>query len=476
MFYFLIRLVYHFRESMLKKVSFFSLVMLIVAAIDSIRNLPAAALFGSSLIFFYLFSALIFLFPVSLISAELSSRYSEEGGIFHWVKHAFGKKWAVLAIWLQWINTMVWYPTILSFIAGTAAYLVDPQLAQNRLFLVSMILVVFWGLTLINLRGLHISAKINNYCALIGTFFPMLFLIGLGCAWILKGNPIQLSFGFRDLFPSLQNSENWVSLIAIVASYLGMELAGVHVNDVANPQKNFPRALAVSVAVLLSTMLFGALAIAVVIPEKQIRLVDGIMQTFSFFLKSFHMGPLIHVIPLLIVIGSVGGMINWLLSPAKGLLQAASDGFLPSFFVKKNQHGVAVRILFTQAILVSIFCFAFVLMPSINAFYWFLTALSTELYLFMYMLMFLAALKLGRPIRGSGAFWIPRGWRRFSCFVGLFGCLLTVVIGFFPPGGIQVGGFLRYALFIACGNLIAILPVGLLWLYEARTRNTIRKK
>ncbi len=452
----------------MKKVSFFSLVLLIVAAIDSIRNLPAAALFGSSLIFFYLFSALIFLFPVALISAEFSSRYSEEGGIFYWVKAAFGKRWGVLAIWLQWINTMVWYPTILSFIAGTAAYFWDPELAQNRLFLASMILVVFWGLTLVNLKGLHVSAKMNEICAVFGTFLPMFFLILLGGIWICQGETIQISFRASELLPSFQKVENWVSLIAIVASYLGMELAGVHVNDVVNPQKNFPRALALSSLILLVTMLLGSLSIAVVIPEKEIRLVDGIMQTFSFFLKTFHMEFLIRVIPLLIVVGSVGGMINWLLSPAKGLLQAASHGFLPPFFAKKNENGVAVRILLVQAIFVSIFCLVFIFTPSINAFYWFLTALSTELYLFMYGLMFLSALKLGRPKQGSGVFWIPKGWRSVSCFIGLFGCLLTVVIGFFPPSEIQVG-FFRYAIWIALGNLIAVLPVGLLWLYEKKS-------
>lgn len=456
---------------MMRKLSLFSLVMLIVAAIDSIRNLPATAIFGSSLIFFYLFAALVFLFPVSLISAELSSRYSEEGGIFHWVRHAFGKKWGVAAVWLQWINTMVWYPTILSFIAGTMAYLVNPLLAQNRLFLVTVILTIFWGLTFLNMRGLHISSKVNDYCALIGTFFPMLLLIILGLIWIVQGHPIQISFHTRDLLPTLSSSDNWVSLIAIVASYLGMELAGVHVNDIANPQKNFPKALAISVALLLATMMGGALAIAVVIPEKNIRLVDGIMQTFSFFFNSFHLGFLLPILPILICIGSIGGMINWLISPAKGLLQAARHGFLPPFFAKQNEHGVASRILIAQAVLVSILCLAFIVLPSINAFYWFLTALSTELYLFMYGLMFCAALKLGRPLRESGSFWIPRGWRRLSCIIGLFGSLLTVIVGFFPPSGIDVGGTFRYVSLIAVGNLLAILPVGLLWVYERKHKN-----
>src|SRR5580704_6268656 len=122
-----------------KKLSLFSLVLLIVAAIDSIRNLPASALFGSALIFFFIFSAIVFLIPTSLVAAELSATFPEKGGVYHWVRTAFGEKCAMFAIWLQWINTILWYPTILSFIAGTATYFINPDLAQNKIYLVSMI-------------------------------------------------------------------------------------------------------------------------------------------------------------------------------------------------------------------------------------------------------------------------------------------------------------------------------------------------
>ena len=127
-----------------EKITPFALVLLISGAIDSVRNLPGTALFGSTLIFFFIFSALLFLIPVSLIAAELASSWSEEeGGIYSWVKQAFGPNLAFFAIWLQWINTMVWYPTILSFIAATLAYLIEPSLAQNKFYLISVILIVF---------------------------------------------------------------------------------------------------------------------------------------------------------------------------------------------------------------------------------------------------------------------------------------------------------------------------------------------
>ncbi len=451
-----------------QKISLFSLVLLIVAAIDSIRNFPSMALFGSSLIFFFAFSALFFLLPISLVSAEFASRYSEEGGVFHWVRHAFGKKVGVLAVWLQWINTMVWYPTILSFIAGTAAYLVNSEWGENKGFVVAVVLGVFWGLTLLNLRGIQISARLNAWCVSIGTLVPIGLLVLFGAIWFFGDHPKQIEFTAQSMFPSLSNSNNWVSLIAIMASFLGMELAGVHVNDIHNPQRNFPRALGISVAILLSTMLLSALSIAVVMPDKQIKLVSGVMQTFHAFFEAFGLSFLMPILTVLVLIGSVGMMINWLLSPAKGLLQIAEHGFLPPFFLKKNQHGVAVRILFMQAVLVTVVCLVLLLMPSINAFYWFLTALSTDLYMCMYVLVFLAALKLGRPPRESLGYRIPKGSRTLACFMGLIGCAITLIVGYFPPADIQVGGMLWYGSLIGLGHVVAIAPVFLLWSYQRK--------
>lgn len=456
---------------MSRKISFFSLVILIIAAIDNIRNLPAAALFGSALIFFFVFSAIAFLIPTSLVAAELSATFPEKGGVYHWVRVAFGEKWALAAIWLQWINTMVWYPTMLSFVAGTAAYLIDPSLAQNKIYLVCFILAVFWGLTLINLRGIHISALVNNICATIGTILPMIFLIGLGAVWFFKGKPLQIHLTADNLIPSLSQSTNWISLIAIMASFLGVELAGVHVNDIREPQKNFPRAVLVAALFIFLSMMLGSLSIAFVLPEKEINLISGVMQVFSNLFNVFGIGALTPVLTLLIVVGSIGGMINWLISPAKGLLHAAEFGFLPSFFTRKNGAGVASNILIGQAVVVSLLCLIFLLVPSVNAFYWFLTALSTELYMIMYVLMFFSALRLHyKYVNRPKVFKIPgKHWGMWiTALLGLFGCMTTIIVSFFPPDNVDIGNPLRYLWMIGIGNLLTLSPVFLFYLYKRR--------
>ncbi len=456
---------------MTKKITLYPLVLLIIAAIDNIRNLPAAAMFGSSLIFFFILSALIFLIPTALMAAELSAAFPEKGGIYEWVNKAFGKKWAMASIWLQWINTMVWYPTMLSFIAGTLAYLINPELAQNKLYLVSCILIVFWSLTLANLRGLHVSALINNIFSTMGTIFPLIFLIILGGVWVFSGKPLQITLDAADLIPNFSNSTSWVSLIAIMASFLGMELAGVHVNDIKNPQKNFPKAVLLATSFIFLSMMFGSLAIAFVLPEGEINLISGVMQVFSNFFHSFGLSPLIPVLTLLIAIGSIGTMINWLISPAKGLLHAAEFGFLPPFFTKKNKAGVASNILLAQGALVTLFCLIFLLEPSVNGFYWFLTALSTELYMIMYILMFLAGICLhykyaDRPksfkIPGKNlGMWI-------TALLGMIGCLLTIIVSFFPPDNINVGSPGRYLYMICIGNIVTISPLFLFYLYKKK--------
>ncbi len=440
----------------------FALVMLITSAIDNIRNLPSTALFGSAIIFFFVFSAIVFLIPAALVSAELSTAWDKKNGIYHWVKLAFGDKAAVLAIWLQWINTLVWFPTILSFIASTAVYLLDPSLAQNKFYLVSVILSTFWLLTWLNLKGIQVSAKFTSICTMIGMIIPMALIILMAVVWVVLGKPLHIHFSSQDMLPSLSHTNNWISLTAIMTAFLGMELAVVHIKNVKTPQVTFPKALAISVIFILITMILGALAIAFVLPADQINLVNGVMQAFSQFFIAYHMAWFIPVVTVMLVLGSLGSMISWIISPAKGLLQAAEDGFLPAFLSKENKNGVASSILIIQAVVVSLICLAFLLMPSVNGSYWLLTDLSTQLYMLMYVLMFAAAITLKYKFSDqSRPFAVPGGkmgmW--IVCLLGLTGTIITLIVGFFPPDGINVGGTLHYELVFAGGILVMLLPL-----------------
>ncbi len=459
------------KKKSLEKISVFGLVLLITGAIDNVRNFPATALFGSSLIFFFVLSAVMFLIPVALIAAELSSTQSEdEGGIYAWVREAFGPYWAFFTIWLQWINTMVWYPTILSFIAATLAYLINPELAQSKWYILSVVLVVFWALTCLGLSGLRASAKFAGFSAIIGMIVPIVLLIGFALYWIYLGHPIAIHFDKHSLLPQWDHSQSWVSLTAIVTSFLGMELAAVHVRNINEPQHNFPRALFFSVILIIITMILGSLAIAFVLPNQQISLVQGVLQAFAFFFKAYNLEYLMPLLVVALLIGSLGNMVNWIISPAKGLLMAADHGMLPPWLTRLNEHGVASRILLLQAGLVTIICSVYLFLKSINQIYWLFTALSTELYVIMYVMMFATAIRLKRHHEQPRChFSIPGGRIGYyaTCFLGLIGCSITLIVGFFPPQeALDMGSAVHFRVIFSAGILLMIAPVFLFFRYK----------
>ena len=431
-----------------KLTSCFALVMLITGAIDSIRNLPTTALFGASLIFYCILAAIIFLIPIANVSAYLSREHPEMGGIYQWVKKSMGDYAGIISIWLQWINTLIWYPTILVFIAATVAYFIDPSWANNKIYLVSVVIGVFWIMSFINLFGLQISGKVASFCAIAGVFFPLMCIILLAIYWMISGHATQLTT-HSHWVPHKFSMHNLAALTAIITSFLGIELATVHNKDVDESESMFPRALFISTILIIATMVLGSLAIALVLPANHISLVSGVMQTFTEFFHIIHASWLRYVMSVLIVIGSLGGMINWIISPSKGLFQAAQDGFLPKIFTMQNRCNVPNFILFLQACIVSVIALIFVMIPSINSSYWLLTDLSTELYVAMYVMLLIAAILLNYHNTGSIKTYIWSG-------IGLIGCLVALVVGFLPP--LQIKFAMNYQLLFGISLILMLLP------------------
>jgi len=439
----------------------FNLTVITVVSVDSIRNLPATALFGSQLIAFFILGAIFFLIPCALVSAELSSAWPKQGGIYAWTKEAFGAPVGFLAIWFQWIENVIWYPTILSFVAGTIAYLVNPALAGNKYFLMGCILLIFWGVTWINLKGMHFSARFSNLCGICGLIIPMSLIIALGLFWYFSGHPIQIQFTAANLMPQWHDHNIWISLTAIILSFCGIEIATVHANDVVDPQRTFPKSLAYSVIIIFSTLLLGALSISIVLPSDNINLVAGIMQAFDAFFSAYDLQIFMPVIAIMLIFGGLGGLSNWIIAPTKGLLVAAEEGHLPKKASQTNASGAPTVLLLVQGAIVTLLSGVFLFMPSVNGSYWLLTALTSQVYMFMYLIMFAAGIYLRiKAPQHSRPFSIPGG--RLGMFItaalGIIGCLVTIAVGFIPPDGINVGSAAHYVGLLLIGLIIMSLP------------------
>ncbi|MFN3233946.1 MAG: APC family permease [Gammaproteobacteria bacterium] len=457
----------------LRTLGTFSIVMITVGSVDSIRNLPATALFGSALVFFFTLAAIFFLIPCALVSAELSSAWTDEGGIYVWVKEAFGASFGFMAVWFQWIENVFWYPTMLSFIAGTIGYLISPALGDDPYFLISVIFVCFWGTTFINLMGIKQSARFASFCSLVGLIVPMALIIGLGVVWVAQGSPMQIQFDVQTMLPHLHGENVWVSLTGIMLSFSGVEIATVHVRSTRDPQRSFPMAMLYSAVIILVTLLLGSLAIAVVLPHAQISLTEGIIEAFEVFFAAYHMQWVLPLIAIILVIGGMGSLNNWVIAPTRGIHIAANDGQLPKLFRKSNRFGAPSILLIYQAIIVTLLSLVFLFMPSVNASYWLLTALASQLYMIMYVMMFAAAIWLRyshpnvkRPFKvfgGNVGMWVVAS-------AGMIAAIVTFIVGFFPPDGIDVGTTKHYEELLMGGLLIMCLPPLMVGMHAKKRR------
>ena len=449
-----------------KPLSLFSLVMINVIAVDSLRNLPISAEYGLSLVFFYVIGALCFFIPICLVTAELATGWPTTGGLYIWVREAFGKRWGLLAIWLQWVYNIVWYPTILAFLAATLAYLVNPHLADNRNYTLGCVMLFFWLTTIINCFGIRASSWLSTAGALFGTLLPMLFISILGGIWLLSGHASATPISASALIPNGHAATNIAFFIAILFGLIGMEMSAVHAGDVKNPGRDYPYALLISALVILFTLVLASLAIAVVLPQQQISLIAGLIEAYNVFFQAFHLQWMTPVMAILIVMGGMSGVGAWLIGPARGLMVASEDGYLPRLFVKCNRFGAPQRVLLTQGAIFTVLCSVFLYMPDVSSSYWVLSALTAQLALIVYVLFFAAALRLRRkrPFVAR-AYQIPGGniGIVLVCGVGLLTCLAAIAIGFLPPDQIHITSLIKYEGILVVGLL---LFCGTPWLFR----------
>lgn len=445
------------------------LVLFNISIMASLRNLPLVAKLGYHAISFFLITALFFLIPIALVSAELATGWPKSGGIYVWVKEALGERLGFFAIWMQWVHDLTWFPVILSFAATTLLYIFNPVLAQNKYLVLGIILFIFWSMTLINFFGIKISALFSSYGVILGTVIPGIFIITLGLSWFFRGKPIQITPTLDSIIPSLSNINSWVFITGLFLAFSGLEVSAGYASEVKNPRRNYPLSILYSALIVFFLFLLGSLSIAFLIPEREISLVTGLIDTFHLFLQNYHLEWLVPILGVLLIYGALAETNSWIIGPSKALYTASTHGNLPPLFHKTNKHGTPIQILLFQAIVVSIFSTVFLFMPSISTSYWILTAISAQIYLIMYLLMFISAIrlrytsphvprtyKIPHPHKGI---WVVSS-------VGIFSCLCGIALAFLPPSQIEVGNIFLYEGFLIIGLIVMIAIPLLIFKYR----------
>jgi amino acid transporter len=204
---------------------------------------------------------------------------------------------------------------------------------------------------------------------------------------------------------------------------------------------------------VLVIFILPALAISWIVPAEQLSLTAGIMQAFDAIFAEFGSQWLTPIIGIMLVTASLGGMLTWLAGPSRGLLLISrQEGYLPPFLQRLNKHGVQQNILVTQGAVTTLIALAYAFIPDVSSAYWIFSVITTQVYLIMYLLMFVAAVRLRRKHPDH-----PRGYRAPMlvglCGVGFTASLAALLIGFIPPSQFASGNAGVYVAVVAGGAL-----------------------
>ena len=395
-----------------KKFRLFDAILATVCITLVAESVAPTAAIGNSQYFWWIFLIIAFCLPYGLISAELGSTFQSEGGMYDWVKKAFGKKWAARVAWNYWINFPLWIASLAVAVTDVVAGIFDIELSIAWLLILQ--LGYTWIVSLLGTQRIGESKWIVN----IGTFCKILFMVALGLLGIYvflktgkSANPIQ---GVADLLPSLDLAG--LSFISVIIfNFLGFEVVATFADDMENPKKEIPKALIIGGALMALFYILPATGINIAMSLEEAE-ASGITESFMILLTDLGVNAdlvrgIVIVVGLMFIYTMVANIVSWSFGVNSVAKYSADDGGLPKVFSKTNKAGVPYMASIINGIVASVIVIAGIVLGEISEsasnLFWTFFSFSLVTLLISYIPLFPAFLKLRKTDKTKRAYKVP---------------------------------------------------------------------
>jgi len=374
---------------------------------------PTAAI-GNSQYFWWIFLILAFCLPYGLVTAELGSTFDSEGGMYDWVKKAFGAKWAGRVAWNYWINFPLWIASLAVAVTDVVAGIFEVELS------IFWLLVLQLGYTwLVSLLG---TARIgeSKWIVNIGTFFKVAFMVALGLLGIYvyiktgeSANPIN---SVTDLLPTMDLA-GLSFLSVIIFNFLGFEVVATFTQDMENPKKEIPKALIIGGSLMALFYILPATGVNIAMSTADAE-VAGITDSFAILLTSLGMNAdairiIVIVVGLMFIYTMVANIVSWSFGVNSVAKYSADDGGLPAIFSKTNKEGVPHMASILNGVVATVIVVVGVILGVVSEtasnLFWTFFSLSLVTLLISYIPIFPAFLKLRKTDNTERAYKVPGG-------------------------------------------------------------------
>jgi glutamate:GABA antiporter len=421
-----------------KTMGIFSMTLFAVSAMITLDTVATSSALGVQSITLFILFAIVFFVPYGLVTAELGSGWPEEGGIYVWVREAYGQRWGTFTAWLYWVNVAYWAPAVFVVFAGTLASAFWGGMSRG--WEEFIVIALIWVMVGIGILPMSLSKWVNSASAAVKV--AVLVMIGLVGAVFVVRNGAANSFAPSAWVPSF--GANWSFLPIIIYNFMGFELMSSAAGAVKNPRRDIPRMLLFAGAIIVGAQLLGNFGILAAIPLKDLSIVSGMADAMklSFDAVLGSAATVIYdVFIVLLLFSFIGNMVTWSIGANHSMASTGLDRSAPGVFGHVNKRFltpdyafVLMGVLATALTVVNYAFFA-----TKESVFWSIFALSSIVFLFPYVLMFPALLVLRkkqpdtpRPYTVPGG--KPGAW--VSVLLTMAGVIFAIVLFFYlvPEG------------------------------------------
>ena len=431
------------------------MVLFTVSAILLLDTLAAAASIGPSSIFWWLFLGVIFFVPFAMICAEMGCTYAEQGGIYAWVRNAFGGRWGSRVSWGYWVNTAVWIPAIFILFAGVLKQLFFPNLSMNGQIAVGILLI--WIAVGLNAVTLDVGKWIPNLGAIfkIGVFIAII----VGAVLYTQEHGMANTISYQTMAPNWNSSAQYIP--TIIYGMLGFELVSASSEEMIDPARDVPRSIFISGFIIIVLYTAATASMLAALPADGIDLVEGLMNTLNLFFGGGSFGQafvLILGIAALYTFFSNG--VTWALGCNRAAAEAAQEGELPGFFgIEHKELGTPVGAAIAMGVFgtLTLVLYGF-LSKSNEDLFWSLFAFSAVIFLLPYIGMLFAFIRSRNSDRDRvRPYKVPGGdtVAKFLAWICIVVLGLSIALFIYTPGeGLQLPVLLGASIMIAIGEVL----------------------
>lgn len=414
------------------------IVLFTVSAILLLDTLAAGATIGPSSVFWWVILGVIFFVPYALICSEMGTTWPEQGGIYAWIREAFGRRWASRATWAYWVNTAVWMPAIFILFAGIFSQMFFPELPLGAQIGIGIALT--WLAVCINVITLDIGKWIPNLGAMIKLAVMTAIVVGAVLYTQDQGmaNPLTLA----TVLPNEGSSLQYMSVI--IYGMLGFELVSAGSDEMKNPARDVPRSIFISGSIIIAMYIMATVAILAAIPAASINLVEGLMDTLNLFFGQTEAG---RMFALALGIGALytffANGVTWALGCNRAMAEAASEGEFPPLLGWRHRTlGTPTGAAVTMGIVSTVVLLLYGYLAGGNEdLFWSLFAFSAVIFLLPYIMLVFAFVRMRRidPHRHR-PFRVPGGERFATAIAFICAAVLglSLLLFVYTPGdGVQ---------------------------------------